>query len=262
MSFFSTAGPAIVRRPTPSSSRRMYARLVCRDPAARRAGRGRVPRRAPWRPRARCRAAPSPAPGRRSRRGGADGASARLPPRRRSRAPVRRTTSRGPARLRRAQNPADALLRRRASASVSASARSASTMLYPSSTSASRATTWVSPSVAVSGAATTAPSFSFSSSTIRSAVFLPMPGMAWKRTVSSRTIARRSSSTGEPETIASATFGPIPFTLSSWTNSSRSERSAKPYSCIASSRTWRYVSTVSSSAPSPLQTAVGVAATR
>ena len=38
------------------------------------------------------------------------------------------------------------------------------------------------------------PIFSFSSSTIRSAVFLPMPGMVWKRAVSSRAIARRSSS--------------------------------------------------------------------
>ena len=37
-----------------------------------------------------------------------------------------------------------------------------------------------------------------------------MPGIAWKRAVSSSTIARRSSAAGEPETIASATFGPIP----------------------------------------------------
>ena len=39
-----------------------------------------------------------------------------------------------------------------------------------------------------------------------------MPGMAWKRAASSRTIARRSSFGGEPETIASATFGPMPLT--------------------------------------------------
>ena len=75
---------------------------------------------------------------------------------------------------------------------------------------------------------TDAASFSFSSSTMRSAVFLPMPGIAWKRAVSSRTIARRSSSAGEPETIASATFGPMPFTDRSWMKSSRSARSAKP----------------------------------
>ncbi len=63
---------------------------------------------------------------------------------------------------------------------------------------------------------------------MRSAVFLPTPGMATKRAMSSRTIARRSSSAGEPETIASATFGPTPFTVKSWTNRSRSARSAKP----------------------------------
>ena len=40
-----------------------------------------------------------------------------------------------------------------------------------------------------------------------------MPGIAWKRAVSSRTIARRSSAGVEPETIASATFGPTPFTV-------------------------------------------------
>ena len=41
-------------------------------------------------------------------------------------------------------------------------------------------------------------------------------------------IARRSSAAGEPETTASATFGPTPLTVSSWTNSSRSPASAKP----------------------------------
>ena len=43
------------------------------------------------------------------------------------------------------------------------------------------------------GASTPAPSFSFSSSTTRCAVFLPMPGIASKRAVSSSAIARRSS---------------------------------------------------------------------
>ena len=60
------------------------------------------------------------------------------------------------------------------------------------------------------GTGSSAPSFSFSSSTIRSAVFLPTPGIAWKRAVSWSTIARRRSAAGEPETIASATFGPDP----------------------------------------------------
>ena len=43
------------------------------------------------------------------------------------------------------------------------------------------------------GAGSTAPSFSFSSSTTRCAVFLPIPGIASKRAVSSSAIARRSS---------------------------------------------------------------------
>ena len=49
---------------------------------------------------------------------------------------------------------------------------------------------------------------------------------------------------GEPETTASATFGPIPLTVSSSVNSSRSSASANPYSCSVSSRTCRYVSIV------------------
>ena len=66
------------------------------------------------------------------------------------------------------------------------------------------------------------PSLSFSSITTRCAVFRPMPGIASKRARSSRAIARRSSAGGDPETIASATFGPIPETPSSSSNSSRS----------------------------------------
>ena len=91
------------------------------------------------------------------------------------------------------------------------------------------------------------PSLSFSSMTTRCAVFRPMPGIASNRARSSRAIARRSSAGGEPETIASATFGPIPDTPSSSSNSSRSSADANPYSWSASSRTWRCVSTVASS---------------
>ncbi len=97
------------------------------------------------------------------------------------------------------------------SSSTSASARSASRSDQPSSTSASRATTCESPD-SVAGANAGSPSLSFRSSTIRSAVFLPTPGIAWKRAASSRTIARRNSPAGEPDTIASATFGPTPLT--------------------------------------------------
>ena len=66
-----------------------------------------------------------------------------------------------------------------ASGSIRASACSASTSDQPSSTSASRATTCGArcpPGATASGMP--AVSFSFSSSTIRSAVFLPMPGIA------------------------------------------------------------------------------------
>ena len=65
------------------------------------------------------------------------------------------------------------------------SACSASTSDQPSSTSASRAT-----DVRLAGdrrrLAPIVPSFSFSSSTTRCAVFLPIPGIAWKRAVSSQ----------------------------------------------------------------------------
>ena len=43
---------------------------------------------------------------------------------------------------------------------------------------------------------------------IRSAVRLPMPGTAWKRAMSPRAIAFRSSRGVPPESTASATFGP------------------------------------------------------
>src|SRR6266511_831137 len=95
------------------------------------------------------------------------------------------------------------------SRSTCASARSASTTDQPSSTSASRATR-----SACDVSPPASPIFSRSSRTTRCAVFLPMPGIASKRAVSSSAIARRSSPGVEPETIASATFGPTPLTLS------------------------------------------------
>ena len=55
---------------------------------------------------------------------------------------------------------------------------------------------------------------SFSSSTIRSDVFLPTPGIAVSRARSPRSIARISSGGSMPESTASATFGPIPLTRS------------------------------------------------
>ena len=67
-----------------------------------------------------------------------------------------------------------------------------------------------------------------SSRTMRSAVFLPIPGIAWNRAESFSAIARWSSSGDALETTASATFGPMPLTPRSWTKSDRSAASAKP----------------------------------
>ena len=54
--------------------------------------------------------------------------------------------------------------------------------------------------------------FSRSSTMIRSAVRLPIPGAAWNRFASPAAIARSSSRTGPPERTAIATFGPTPPT--------------------------------------------------
>src|SRR5581483_6988265 len=141
------------------------------------------------------------------------------------------------------------------SGSTPASARSASTSDQPSSTRASRAVR--SPPSSVTPARLI---FSFSSSTTRCAVFRPTPGIAWKRFTSSRAIARASSAGVEPDTIASATLGPTPFTPSSSSKSSRSAVVAKPKSCSASSRTIVWISTTMS--PSPRRWTDGVALTR
>ena len=52
--------------------------------------------------------------------------------------------------------------------------------------------------------------FSRSSTMIRSAVRLPIPGTAWKRAESPVAIAFRSSRGLPPESTARATFGPTP----------------------------------------------------
>ena len=70
--------------------------------------------------------------------------------------------------------------------------------------------------------------FSRSSTMIRSAVRLPMPGTAWKRAESPLAIAFRSSRGVPPESTASATLGPTPCTPISIRNSSRSASLAKP----------------------------------
>ncbi len=67
-----------------------------------------------------------------------------------------------------------------------------------------------------------------SSTTIRSAVRLPIPGTAVKRLVSLAAIARNSSRELPPESAAIATFGPTPLTEISMRKSSRSSSVAKP----------------------------------
>ena len=222
MSFFSTAGRRSCggRRRAPRG--RCTRATSCRGPAGPRAARGRAPRRAPSLRRARSRAAPSRAPARRTRRASAGAASAR-------RASSSSSSSTG------ATNELPCCLPEacRTRSSGVADDPSRERPLGVVERVAELDERVARDDVAVAAGrrdATAAASFSFSSSTMRSAVFLPMPGIAWKRAVSSRTIARRSSSAGEPETIASATFGPTPFTERSWMNSSRSARSAKPYS--------------------------------
>ncbi len=87
----------------------------------------------------------------------------------------------------------------------------------------------------------TAPAtFSFSSTMIRSAVRLPMPGTAWKRAASPVAIAASSSRGEPPDSTARATFGPTFWTPISIRNSSRSDSVAKPNRCIASSRRIRW----------------------
>ncbi len=70
--------------------------------------------------------------------------------------------------------------------------------------------------------ATFTPTFSRSSTMIRSAVRLPIPGTAWKRAASPAAMAAISSRGGPPERTASATFGPTAWTESSIRNRSRS----------------------------------------
>ena len=97
----------------------------------------------------------------------------------------------------------------------------------------------------------TAPAtFSFSSTMIRSAVRLPMPGTAWKRAASPVAIAASSSRGEPPLSTASATFGPTFWTPISIRNRSRSDSVAKPNRCMPSSRRIRWAcSEVSRPAP-------------
>ena len=64
--------------------------------------------------------------------------------------------------------------------------------------------------------------------TMRSAVFLPTPGMRVRRATSSRWIAVTSSRGSMPESTASASFGPMPLTAIRRSNTVSSSGVAKP----------------------------------
>ena len=67
-----------------------------------------------------------------------------------------------------------------------------------------------------------APSLSLSSSSRRSAVFLPMPGILVSRPASCIVTACASSATDRPDSTDSAVRAPTPLILSSWRNARRS----------------------------------------
>ena len=63
---------------------------------------------------------------------------------------------------------------------------------------------------------------------MRSAVFLPTPGMRVSLAMSARWMAPTSSRGSMPESTASASFGPIPLTPISRSNTASSSGVAKP----------------------------------
>ena len=223
--FRSIAGPATVRIPTPSSSRTMYA--SARLPEPRRADEQDVVERLPAcdrRGRARPRAAPSAAPGRRTRPGWRGRSERSNSSSSSSRAPGRET-----ARLRHAAFLSASRTRSSAGELRIDPGERRARLRRPSSRARRARRGQRAPSEPTTAASSTASAtFSRSSSTTRCAVFLPIPGIASNRAVSSSTIARRSSDTDDPETIAIAIFGPTPLTEIRCSNSSRSAASREP----------------------------------
>ena len=84
-------------------------------------------------------------------------------------------------------------------------------------------------------------SLSFNSRLMRWAVFLPMPGARDSAATSPVRIASRRLDRGILPRICSALRAPIPEIAISRRNISRSSVCRKPYSSIASSRTFRWV---------------------
>src|SRR5262249_33489783 len=83
-----------------------------------------------------------------------------------------------------------------------------------------------------------ASSLSRSSSTMRSAVFLPMPGIRVSEAMLLPLMAATIASAGMPLRIVIASLGPMPLTLISFSKSCFSSLRKKPNRASASSRTW------------------------
>ena len=255
----SSAGPAVCTNATPSSSATMRARLVLPRPGG--------PANSTWSsasPRAAAAAmetpsCPSAPPARRSRRAAAGAAWRPARPRRGLAAPGdgrRPGCGWSPARLLHVRRPASMgltarplsawAMRSSGAPGAPSSSCSASAGLKPRPTSPSRASSRGSlPRMTTIGSpAGAAPTFSRSSTTIRSAVRLPIPGTAWRRAKSPAATAASSSRGLPPESTARATFGPTPWTPMRSRKRSRSASVAKPWRSSASSRTMRCVCSV------------------
>lgn len=102
------------------------------------------------------------------------------------------------------------------------------------------ASLWTTPATAPRSA----PSLPFSSSSRRSAVFLPMPGTRVRRPASCRVTAWARSATDMPERMDSAVRAPTPEILMSSLNVLRSSAVPNPNRMCASSRMARWVSSV------------------
>src|SRR6266478_362151 len=103
----------------------------------------------------------------------------------------------------------------------------------------------------LSASIATTSSLSFNSTTMRSAVFLPTPGIFVSRTRSLPRIAGTSSSTLIPLKIFSASVGPTPDAESSISKKCFSRADTNPYSASASSRTCVWIRRVTSVCSSP-----------
>jgi hypothetical protein len=100
-----------------------------------------------------------------------------------------------------------------------------------------------------------------SSSTIRSAVFFPMPGTRVSFCTSAERITCTRSPAAMPLNTVRASFGPTPLTVISFSNSDFSSAERKPNSWIASSRTtvWIRSRTSSPGAGSAVKVEIGMA---